>query len=418
METKTGRKVTDFAADVTRYLRDQNYYPHINNVDSSVTNSVMSGGKECTNFYSNSFLGIADHPKIIEAGHRALDQYGAGTGSARLVATTDVHRKLEERIALFKHREDAVVFSAGMLANWGIIPALASSPLRNMVTGLGGGDLFESTSIFIDKYSHSCIIDAGSLCSRNFWGNRASVKIYEHMDMVNLRDLLEKDDNELKIIITDGVFSIHGRIAPLDEIVKLAAEFNAAVYVDDAHGTGVLGPTGRGTAELLGVDQEIDIPVGTLSKALSICGGFVVGGKDFCDYIRIASRTYVFQTAMPPSDAAQLIAAFDVIESETWRRETLQGNSEKCRRAIEDMGFSTLGSQHHIIPVLIGDEVSATLIADELMQEGIIVGCIRYPAIDMGEAVLRCNMMATHTESQLDKLISNLQRLGKKHGII
>lgn len=416
--TKSTMKITEFAGNVTRFLRNLDYYPIANHINSSVINEIIDGGKAFANFCSNSFLGLCDHPKIIEAEKKALDEYGTSAATARLVATQAIHRQLEERIALFKHRPDAVIFSAGMLANMGIIPALGSSPLEHMVKGLGGESLFGSVSMFLDEYSHSCIFDGASLVTRNFWGTRGKVRVYRHMDMEGLRSLLETDESEYKVIVTDGVFSIHGRLAPLETITLLAEEYGASVYVDDAHGTGCLGETGRGTAEYLGVDDKIDIPVGTFSKALACAGGFVVGETDFCDYLRIAARTYVFQTAMPPANAAGIIAALDVMEAEPERRTRLHENSVKVRDAIEELGFSTMDSKHHIMPVLVGDEVTAAQMAADLLLRGVVVGCIRYPAVPMGEAVLRCNMMATHTEAQLDSLVTGISELGSKYGVI
>ncbi len=412
----TRNKVTDMGRGVTRFLKDSGYYPHISKVDSTVDGEVTINGKACVNFYSNSFLGLTNHPKIIEAKKAALDKYGNGSGSSRMITTQSILYELEERIAAFKNRESAIVFSAGMLVNWGVIPALANSSLKPLIRELGGEDLFAPVSLFLDKFNHSCIHDGAALSMCNFWAGRAKVHMYEHMDMADLRKELENDKNEYKIIITDGVFSIHGHIAPLNEILLLAQEFNAAIYVDDAHGTGVLGPNGRGTAEELGIDSEIDIPVGTFSKAFGCAGGFVVGDKDFCDYLRVASRTYVYQTAMPPENAGGLIAAIDIAEKEPWRRRQVLANATKVRNEFQRLGFSTLGTKFHIVPILIEDVEVATKIADDLLDQGVITGCVKPPVAT--QPIIRCNMMATHTEEHLDRLVSIIETSANKDGLI
>lgn len=407
---------------VLRVLRSTGRYPHENVVESAITNDVTYNGHRVANFLSNSFLGLCDHPKIIEAGKNALDKYGAGAGSARLVSTQKIHRDLEAAIAAFKGREDAIIFSTGMLVNVGVIPALASSPLYYLLRKLDretARDLYGSVTIFLDKLNHSCIYDGAALSMNNLWGGPpAKVVRYNHLDTDDLASKLASDDSEQKIVATDGVFSIHGHLAPLPEIVKLARQYSAIVYVDDAHGTGVLGATGRGTAEMFGVDNDVNVPVGTLSKALGVAGGFVAGSTDFCDYLRGACRTYVFQTAMPPSQAGALIEAIKIAQEETWRREAVLGNALKVRSELERLGFSTLGSNHHIVPVLIGDEIAADEIAQALKEQGVLVGCIPYPAVPMGEAILRCNMMATHTTEDLERLTSVLETEGRKRNVI
>jgi len=417
--------------EVARFLGQAGRYPFVNVLETPITATVetLSHRGECVNFLSNSFLGLCDHPAIIGAMHRSLEQYGAGAGSARLVSTQGVHVELEQAIAKFKGRESAIAFSTGMLANLGVIPALASSPMYHLVRKMDrelAKKLFPTTTVLIDKFDHACIYDGAALAEHNLWGGpQAKVVRYNHLDMIDLRQKLQEDLEEserigvprARIIITDGVFSIHGRLAPLDKIVQMAREFDAIVYVDDAHGTGVLGTTGRGTAELFGVDAEIDVPLGTLSKAFGIAGGFVAGSENFCDYLR-TSRTYMFQTAMPPVCASGLVEAIKLVDSESWRRKAVLENADRVRRAVESIGLSTLGSAHHIIPILIGDEQSANSIAQELNEAGVLVGCIMYPAVPQGEAILRCNMMATHSEDNLDRLITNLEHQCRRHGTI
>ena len=418
------------AEKVARLLRQQNRYPYVNVIESAISSIVKTEDRRKVNFLSNSFLGLCNHPRIIKAMKKGLDKFGSGAGSSRLVCTQRPHIDLEREIAKFKGRESAIVFSTGMLANLGTIPALASSPmyhlLRQIDTDLAK-TLFPPVSLFIDKLNHACIYDGAALAEHNLWGGiPANVYRYAHRDVNDLNAKLEADIQASKskgvdrsrIIITDGVFSIHGRLAPLDQIVNLAKQFNAAVYVDDAHGTGVLGATGRGTAELFQVDNQIDVPMGTLSKALGSAGGYVAGSHDFCDYLRAAARTYMFQTAMSPSNAMGLIEAIRIVDDEPERRIAVLKNGSMARQAITSIGLSTLDSEHHIVPVLIGDELVANEIACGLSGDGVLVGCIMYPAVPQGEAILRCNMMTTHTDNDIDLLIQSLEKRCRKHGII
>lgn len=415
--------VVEMAKAVSRLLHDSGLYPEVKEIEGTSAAEVTIDGKMLVNFASNSFLGISDDPRIIETMIETLRKSGTGAGSARLIVSHGVHRELEERIAAFKGREDAVVFSTGMLVNLGIVPALASSPLRHLTAKLAGAEdaerIFRSTTLFLDNWAHGCIQDGAALSERNLWGGKpAKIRLCGHMDLERLEQRLAADDSAFRIIMTDGVFSIHGHLAPLPEIVELARRYNAAVYVDDAHGTGVLGPTGRGTAEELGCDENIDIPVGTFSKAFGGAGGFVVGSRDFCDYIRVAARTAVLQTAMPPANAAGLITAINIAEAEPDRRIRLLGNAHVVREELERLGFSTCNSHHHIVPIFIGKEMDAVAVNAELFSAGIFAGCARYPATPLGGAVIRCNMMATHTHEQLERLVDALEKSGRRHGII
>lgn len=415
--------VVEMAREVSRLFHESGQYPKVEEIQGASVAEVMIHNEPYANFASNSFLGLCDHPKIIETMIAALHKSGTGAGSARLIVSHSVHRELEERIAAFKGREDAVVFSTGMLANLGVIPALASSPLRHLATMSASKEraesIFRNTTLFLDNWSHSCIQDGAALSAKNLWGGTAKIKLYGHMDMERLEHRLASDESEFKIIMTDGVFSIHGHLAPLPRIVELAHRFGAVVYVDDAHGTGVLGQNGRGTAEELGCDQDIDIPVGTFSKAFGGAGGFVVGSREFCDYTRVAARTAVFNTAMPPANAAGLIKAIDIAESEPWRRVQLLENAGIVRTELERLGFSTCDSRHHIVPVFIGDDMLAKAVHAELIELGVFTGCAPYPATPFGgNAVIRCNMMATHAPEHLERLVNALEKSGRRHGII
>jgi 8-amino-7-oxononanoate synthase len=413
--------IHDMAGKVVRTLKSHGYYPRIDEVSGFPSPSAVSvGGKKCVNFSSNDYLGLSRHPQIVEAARVALCKYGLGTGGSRVTSGTQtMHRRLEERIAEFKGREDAVVFSTGYLANVGIIPALVGAPLRSLISSLGSDNPTSDTcEIFLDELVHSSIIDGLCIATSRIFGARTRFRFYRHLDMAHLESFLSGSTAGKKLIITDGVFSLHGRIAPLAALVDVAKRHKAEVYVDDAHGTGVLGENGTGTAEHFGVGADIDFPLGTLSKALGGSGGFISGSADLCNYLRVACRTHVYQTSMAPTQAAGLIAAFDLIRDEPHRRQKLAKDTADVSSQIVSLGFDTLGSQTQIIPVRFGSEQNAKWASEILMSRGLFAPCYYYPAVRRDEAMLRINLMATHSEEQLSMLIDGLQAAGRATGVI
>jgi 8-amino-7-oxononanoate synthase len=413
--------IRDMAHKVVEILNDRGYYPRIDEISAFPSIAeVLVRGNTCVNFSSNDYLGFTRHPKIIEASAAALAEYGSGSGGSRLTSGTQtLHRQLEQRIAEFKGKEDAVVFSAGYLANIGIIPALVGAPLKSLIASLDpDNSILPPCEVFLDELVHSSIIDGLTIATSRIFGNRIKFRFYNHLDVDHLESFLTSSEAENKLIITDGVFSLHGRMAPLAKIVEVARKHNAEVYVDDAHGTGVLGATGLGTAEHFGVSEEIDFPVGTLSKALGGSGGFIAGSKDLCDYLRVACRTHVYQTSMAPAMAAGLIIAFDLIRDEPERRITLAKNAAYVNKELIRLGFDTFGSKTQIIPVRFWSEQKAKRATEMLLESGVFAPCYYYPAVRRDEAMVRVNLMAIHSEEQLSKLLTAIEAAGKETGVI
>ena len=359
---------------------------------------VVLDGREELLLCSNNYLGLADHPVLKEAALRAVEGFGTGSGASRLVSgNTELHEELEARVAAFKGTEAALVFNSGYAANTGIIPAI-----------VGKGDV-----IFSDRLNHASIID-GALLSR------ARLVRYPHNDIAALRRLMHGTECPgLRLIVTDGVFSMDGDLARLDELAAVKREFSALLMVDDAHGTGVLGKTGRGSAELLGVMAEIDIQMGTFGKALGSFGAYVAASRELVDYLINWARSFIFSTSLPPAVLAASLAALDLVDSaEGIRlREKLAANAELFRDGLREAGFSTMGSETQIVPLLVGEAGPAMEFTRQLLEEGIFAQGIRPPTVPAGSCRLRCTVMATHTEDDLKRAVAVMAKVGKRLGI-
>ena len=400
--------LTDVVGVTLGVVDDASMYPQVQVIDQVISDGgelvVLDGYGECLSFASNNYLGIAGHPKVIEAAHAALDRYGLGSGGSRLtVGTTRAHAALEERLASFKGTEDAVVFSAGYLANLGTLQALTTTPLHSLVRRLdperAKGFTGQSLDVFVDALSHRSILEA--LQGRQVGSAEGmSVHVAPYLNVKQLEGLLRKSQATAKLIVTDGVFSLHGRLAPLSRIRELATQHSAQIYVDDAHGVGVLGPRGRGTAEHLGV-TGVDYCMGTLSKALGAQGGYVAGTREFCRYLRIAAPSYMFQTALPPSVVAGALAAVKLIDEEPWRRTALCANAEWFREELLREGFEILGSTTHIVPVQFYTEAAAQQAFRTLLEHGFFAPAYYYPAVRKNEAMLRMNLTSSHQRADL-----------------
>ena len=380
-------------------LRNRSLYRQMRLVAGAQGRRVVLENRELLLLCSNNYLGLADHPSLKEAAIRAVEQYGTGSGAARLVSgNMELHEALERRIALFKGTEAALIFNSGYGANTGIIPAL-----------MGKGDL-----IFSDRLNHASIVD-GALLSR------AKLVRYPHNDMTALRRLLEKAETTgRRLIVTDGVFSMDGDIADLAELVHLKHEFGALLMVDDAHGTGVLGATGRGSAELRGVVDQVDIHMGTLGKAFGSFGAYVAARREIIDYLVNRARSFIFSTSLPPAVLAASLAAFDLVDSPEGARLRLrlQTNAERFRSALHGAGFDTLGSETQIVPVGVGPAAAAMELSRLLLGEGLFAQGIRPPTVPEGTSRLRCTLMATHTDDDIDQAVAAIIRVGKYLKII
>jgi glycine C-acetyltransferase len=359
-------------------------------------------GKKVLMFCSNNYLGLSNHPRVKEAAIKAVQTHGAGSGSVRPIAgTMDLHVELEKRLAGFKHAEASLVYQTGVAANSGLIPQLA-----------GKGDL-----IISDELNHGSIIDGVRL-------SHAERAIYKHGDARDLQRVLdeaEKHDPPYRriLIITDGVFSMDGDIAPLDEIAKIGAEHGAMVYVDDAHGEGVLGDGGRGIVShfKLGRDK-VHVEMGTFSKAFGVVGGHVSGSRDLINFAYNRSRTWILSGSHPPAVAAACIAAIDVLESEPQHIQTLWENTRYFKKAIKGLGFDIGNSQTPITPIMVGESSVAKKLSVRLFEEGIFALAIVYPMVARDKARIRTIMNAALTREDLDFAIGAFERIGKELHII
>jgi len=391
--------VQTFAEELAS-LRKEGLYRSMRLVEGSQANRVVLDGREVLLLCSNNYLGLADHPLLKDAAIRAVERYGAGSGASRLVSgTMELHSKLEARIAAFKGTEAALVFNSGYAANTGIISAIASR-----------GDV-----ILSDRLNHASIVD-GALLSR------AKFVRYPHNNMAALRRSLVETEaiGGRRLIITDGVFSMDGDLAKLSELVVLKKEFNALLMVDDAHGTGVLGATGRGSAEQCGVMAEVDIHMGTLGKAFGSFGAYAAASKEVIDFLVNRARSFIFSTSLPPAVLAASLAAFDLVDSPAGveLRLSLARRISFFKEGLHAAGFDTMGSETQIIPIFVGEAERTMEFSRLLLEEGIFVQGIRPPTVPAGSCRLRCTLMATHSENDLELAIQAIARVGKKLGLV
>ncbi|NLJ73491.1 MAG: glycine C-acetyltransferase [Firmicutes bacterium] len=353
-------------------------------------------GKNVVNLSSNNYLGLANHPRLIEAAVKATKELGVGSGAVRTIAgQMDLHQEFEKKLAEFKNVEACLVFQSGFTANSGTVSCI-----------LGREDV-----IISDELNHASIIDGSRL-------SRAQIKVYPHADMEGLRKALTEAEGRHKLVVTDGVFSMDGDIAPLPEIVKLAKEFGAIVMVDDAHASGVLGRNGRGTIDHFDLHGQVDIQVGTLSKAIGVLGGYVAGPQKLIDYLVQRARPVLFSTSHPPAVTAAGMAAIDLLQEQPEIIDRLWENTEFFRSGLQSLGFDTGNSVTPIIPVIVGDEKQAMQLADELFDNGVFAQGIAFPTVPRGKARVRNIITAAHTESDLQYALDVFAKVGKKLGII
>lgn len=362
-------------------------YRELTVLDSAADSVVTINGKEYLNFCSNNYLGLATHPEVKYAAIEATKKWGTGSGASRLICGSNrLSQQLEEKIAHFKSTETAIVFSTGYMANVGVITSLA-----------GKADI-----IIIDKLNHASIIDGCKLSG-------AAIRVYKHCDCESLEKVIKNSHQyRRRLIITDAVFSMEGDVAPLKEIVSLARKYDALVMVDEAHSTGVFGKSGAGCAEHFGIADDIDIQMGTLSKAIGCVGGYIAGSNELIALLRNKARPFIYSTALPPSVYASAIKAFEIIEKEPGRRRQLWENIQFFKTKLTMLGLNTENSQSQIIPIIIGNEKKTIQIAEQLKAEGILIMGIRPPTIKKGSSRLRISLMATHTIPQIEQCIEKM----------
>lgn len=403
---------------LVRLVKKSNLYPRNPIVNSATTEPVIwVDGRDHLLFCSNNLLGLSNHPDVKEAAAKALDRYGLGSGGSRqMAANIDVHRALEHRIAEHLGREDAICFAAGYMANVGTIPALIMVDLLQAIAAahLGHTAKFPGATegpaweVFSEQLNHASVVDGVRLA-------KAEISKFPHKDMAALEKQLAASDKPSKFIVSDGVFSMDGDIAPVPELARLAKEHAAILMIDDAHGVGMLGDNGRGSLEHLGVPAaDVDLQMGTFTKAFGGVGGYVAGDRDIIDFLRISARTYIFSAPLPPAIAAGVAEAIDVAEREPWRREKAMENAFYFRREVEALGYDTLGSEAHIVPALIGDELKAADVTGRLRHRGIVAPHARYPAVALGMARIRFVMTCQHEREQIDYLLKCLEELRSK----
>ncbi len=404
---------TDRIKTLTRLVQNSGLYPNNPTVNSATTEPVIwVDGRDNLLFCSNNLLGLSNHPEVKAAAAKALDRYGLGSGGSRqMAANIDVHRALEMRIAEFLGQQDAICFAAGYMANVGTIPALMKVDLLQSIAHAHLGHPKDATSgdettagweIFSEELNHASLVDGVRLA-------KAKVSKFPHKDTAHLADGLASSEMASKFIVSDGVFSMDGDIAPIPQLASLAAAHDAMLMIDDAHGVGMLGENGRGSLEHHGVSTaQVDLQMGTFTKAFGGIGGYVSGDQEVIDFLRISARTYIFSAPLPPAIAAGVAEAIDIAEREPWRREKALENAFYFRREAEARGYDTLGSEAHIVPTLIGDEVKAAEVTRLLRHRGIVAPHARYPAVGLGRARIRFVMTCQHDREQIDFLLKCL----------
>ncbi len=368
-------------------LRQQGLYRTRKLLTSPQGAVVEVNGKQALNFCSNDYLGLANHPEVVRAFQRAVNQWGVGSGAAHLVCGhTAEHHQLEEELAAFTGRDRALLFSTGYMANIGAIAAL-----------LGRND-----AVFEDKLNHASLLDGGLL-------TRAKFNRYRHADAEHVRQLLAEDARR-KLIVTDGVFSMDGDVAPLKQLLAVAEPQQAWLMVDDAHGLGVLGKTGAGVIEHFGLtSSQVPVLVGTLGKAFGTAGAFVAGSAELIEILIHKARTFVYTTAMPAAIAAATRTSLSLLQQESWRREHLQILIRQFRAGVSQIGLQLMPSISPIQPILVGSSERALFLSEQLLQHGILVSAIRPPTVPKGSARLRVTLSAAHSEAQVQQLLQALE---------
>jgi 8-amino-7-oxononanoate synthase len=379
-------------------LRAAGLFTFFRTIESGQDPVVMMGGREMVMLGSNNYLGLTSHPKIKERAIAAIRKYGAGCAGSRLLnGTLDIHVELEERLAAFMKKPACVTFSTGFLVNLGVISSIA-----------GKGD-----SIYLDRQDHACIYDGARLAVG------AEVKKFKHNDPADLRRLLALNgDRNGRMLVIDGVFSMEGDIAPLPQYAEICDDYDMALMVDDAHGVGVLGEHGRGTAEHFGIENKVDLIMGTFSKSLATVGGFVVGEPDVIKYVKHRARALMFTAAPPPASVAAVLAALDIIESEPERRDRLWENTRFMLTELRSLGFDCGDSSTPVIPIVVGPDMIAFKMAKMLEDEGVFVNAVVSPASPPGRALIRTSYMATHTKEHLTRALEAFHKVGKELGLV
>ena len=379
-----------YISDELNKIKKTGLYRELKVIGNAQESHIEIEGKTFLSFCSNNYLGLANNPSVVEAVKDAVEEYGWGAGASRLVSgNMTLHERLENVISRFKGKDTALVFPTGYMANLGAISSLVSK-----------GDL-----VICDKLNHASIIDGCRLSGADF-------RVYAHCDMEKLENILRKSSRyNRKLIVTDSVFSMDGDLAPLPDIVRIADKYKAMVMVDEAHGTGVFGRNGRGVVEHFNLNNEIDIVMGTLSKAIGSLGGYVTGDNDLINYLRNKARSFMYTTALPPAVCAASIAAINLIKRDPSIRESLWHNVRFINDNLKSLDFNVISSESPIIPILIGDAQKAVDMSKSLYERGILIPAIRPPTVPVNSSRLRMTVMSTHTKEDLEILLEVLSEV-------
>lgn len=367
-------------------------YPYFRTIESEQDTEVLINGKNVLMFGSNSYLGLTNHPKLKEASKKAIDKYGSGcAGSRFLNGTLDLHLELEEKLARFVGKDEALVFSTGYQVNLGVISSLTT----------------RQDWILLDEMDHACIIDGARL-------SFAKTRKFAHNSMEGLEKALQRVDKEkIKLIVVDGVFSMEGDISNLPEIVRLARKYDANIMVDDAHGLGVLGEYGKGTASHFGLTNEVDLIMGTFSKSLASIGGFIAADSATINFLKHHARSLIFSASIAPANAASVIAALDLIESEPERIQKLWDNTHFAANELRNLGFDTGHSETPIIPIYVRDVNKTFRLTRMLLEEGVFVNPVITPAVKPEDTLIRFSLMATHSKEQIERALEKIEKVSR-----
>ena len=381
-------------------IKAAGFYPYFRPIEENEGPVVKIEGKKVIMAGSNNYLGLTAHPKVKEAARKAVEKYGTGcSGSRYLTGTLDLHIELEERLAKFFNKEAVLLFSTGYLSGQGIIPTLVQ----------------RGEYVVSDKDNHACLV-VGNLMAK---GALAEFVRYKHNDMDDLERVISKIPKETaKLVVSDGVFSTGGEIVNLERLNKIAKENNARILIDDAHAVGVIGKGGRGTASEFGLENEIDMTMGTFSKTFASLGGFVAAKKEIINYIKHHSLALIFSASPTPSSVAAAIAALDILEAEPERVDRLIKNANKMRTGLKAEGFNVIEGRTAIVPVIVGDDLLAFKMWRMLYDAGVFVNVFISPGVPPGRQMMRTSYMATHEDKHLDKILEIFRDTGKKLGLI
>ena len=383
--------------DVPQKAKAAGVYPYFRPISSDQDTVVQIDGKPVLMFGSNSYLGLTNHPKIKEGSIKAVEKYGTGcAGSRFLNGTLDIHIELEEKLAKLVGKEEALVYATGFTVNSGVVPCL------------GGREDY----LLLDRLNHASIIEGSRL-------SMAKQFKYRHNDMEQLEKFLQQcEPDKIKLIVADGVFSMEGDLAKLPEMVDLAKKYNASIMIDEAHSLGVFGETGAGVCEHFGVQNDVELVMGTFSKSLATIGGFIASNKDVINYLKHNSRTLIFSASITPAAAGAVLAALEVMAEEKWRQKALWDNTHRMLQAFKDRGFETGHTTTPIIPLYVRDNEKTFRLTRMLMDDGVFVNPVVSPAVPSQDTLIRISLMATHTFDQIDEAVEKITKNAKLLGIL